>query len=153
MQEQSKKVVPVSDYFDDDFIAGEKRPLIPTGIYRAQCISVKQIKYYGEARLRLVFKILEGESMDVELDMFLNLTDSKGKKFRVVPKASNYYKAWVIANNCCVPSRHDRMSPSKFLNGIFRVNVRDARPRNSDGSKMPEGLNYSVIGYLIKREI
>ena len=90
--------------------------------------------------------------MGQELDMFLNMTDSKGKKYKKVPQASNYYKNWIIANRNQLPARGDKMSTKIFLNGIFRAAVRDAKPRFPDGKDMPETIYYSVISHLIKRE-
>lgn len=139
---------------DDGFIADELRPLIPEGEYLAQCIELKVIRYFDSHRLRLWFKILEGQYADTVLELFLNLMDGKtGSRFKNVPPASNYYKNWFIANNCRQPERRDRMSHKLFLNGIFKVRVRNASPRYPNSrEKMPDGMQYSVISYLIRRE-
>ena len=139
---------------DDGFIADDKRLLIPEAEYLAQCIELKVIRYFDSQRLRLWFKILEGKYTETILEHFLNLMDGKtGNRFKSVPPASNYYKNWCIANYCRQPERRDRMSYRIFMNGIFRVQVRNAYPRFPNSrQRMPEGLQYSVISYLIKRE-
>ena len=140
------------DSFDEDLIADEDRPRIPEGVYLVQCIQVKNIQYYRTWKLHLRFKIAEGEHLELELDMFLNMTDSKGRRFKTVPRASNFYKNWIIANYGCPPSRGDRMSSKIFLDGIFKAAVRDAIPKFPDGKDMPESIHYSVISHLIRRE-
>lgn len=148
-----KGSVSENDFFDDeDLVADEDRPRIPEGVYLVQCIQVKKILYYRTWKLHLRFRIADGAFSELELDMFLNMTDSKGRKFRRVPPASNYYKNWVIANHGRPPSRGDRMSPKVFLNGIFRAVVRDAVPKYPDGKAMPDSIRYSVISHLIRRE-
>ncbi len=139
---------------DDSFVADDQRPLIPESEYLAQCIELKVIRYFDSQRLRLWFKILEGQYAETILEMFLNLMDGKtGSRFKSVPPASNYYKNWCIANYCRQPGRRDRMPPKIFMNGIFRVKVRNACPRYPNSrEKMPDGMQYSVVAYLIKRE-
>lgn len=139
---------------DDGFVADELRPLIPEAEYLAQCIELKVIRYFDTQRLRLCFKIIEGQYTDTIVELFLNLMDGKtGARFKRVSPASNYFKSWVIANDFCQPKRGDRMSYRIFMNGIFRVQVRTAYPRFPNSrQRMPEGLQYSVISYLIKRE-
>jgi hypothetical protein len=139
---------------DDTFIADEQRPLIPEAEYLAQCIELRVIRYFDSQRLRLWFKILEGQYVETILELFLNLMDGKtGQRFKSVPAASNYFKSWFIANYCRQPERRDRMSYKIFQDGIFRVQVRIAYPRFPNSrQRMPEGLQYSVISYLIKRE-
>jgi hypothetical protein len=139
---------------DDGFLADDQRPLIPEGEYLAQCIELKVIRYFDSQRLRLWFKIIEGQHADTVLEMFINLMDGKtGSRFKSVPPASNYYKNWCIANHCRQPGRRDRMSFRIFQDGIFRVRVRNASPRYPNSrDRMPDGMQYSVIAYLIRRE-
>lgn len=139
---------------DDNFVADDQRPLIPEGEYLAQCIELKVIRYFDSHRLRLWFKILEGQHADTILELFLNLMDGKtGAKFKSVPPATNYYKNWFIANRCRPPERRDRMSHKIFYEGIFRVQVRNAYPKYPNSrQRMPDGMQYSVVSYLIKRE-
>jgi len=152
--EEQKRVYVIEPSRDDGFTADDRRPLIPEGDYLTQCIEARVIKYYDTQRLRLFYKILEGKYADVILEQFLNLMDGKtGSRFKKVPPASNYYKNWFIANYCRQPERRDRMPYKVFLNGIFRVRVRNAHPKYPNSrEKMPEGMQYSVISYLIKRE-
>ena len=139
---------------DDVFIADDQRPLIPEGEYLAQCIELRVIPYFDTQRMRLRFKILEGQHADTILEMFINLIDGKtGSRFKSVPPASNYYKNWCVANYCRQPVRRDRMSPKIFYEGIFRVQVRTAYPKYPNSrQRMPDGMQYSVVDYLIRRE-
>ena len=139
---------------DEGFIADELRPLIPEGEYLAQCIETRVIRYFDSQRLRLGFKIVEGQYADTVLELFLNLMNGKtGTRFKSVPQATNYYESWFIANHCRQPERQDRMSCKIFLNGIFKVQVRNAYPRYPNSrQRMPEGMQYSVISHLIRRE-
>lgn len=139
---------------DDGFVADDRRPLIPEGEYLVQCNEVKVIRYFDSQRLRLCFKILEGQHADTMLEMFLNLMDGKtGSRFKKVSPASNYYKNWFIANGCRQPERRDRMPYKIFQDGIFRVKIRNATPRYPNSrERMPDGMQYSVVGYLIRRE-
>lgn len=154
--EEQKRLYVLERSQEDGFIADDQRPLISEGEYLAQCIDLKVIRYFDSQRLRLWFKILEGQYADTILEMFLNLMDGKtGSRFKKVPPASNYYKNWFVANYCRHPERRDwaRMSYKIFLKGIFRVRVRNASPRYPNSrEKMPEGMQYSVVNYLVKRE-
>ena len=109
-----------------DLVAGNERPLIPEGRYTAQCIRCeKGHSHHNSLKLFLTFKIIDGEFMDKELFMAMNLMDSKTKKpFRKIPAGSKYYKSWTIANYNMRPNRQDRMSPKIFKNVIFEVSVR-----------------------------
>ena len=45
--------------FEGYFEAGEPRPLIPAGIYKARCIKIEKGTYYGIAKIYLRFQITE----------------------------------------------------------------------------------------------
>jgi hypothetical protein len=148
-----KESVNQDDFLDDEeLVADEDRLRIAEGVYLAQCIKIEKMRYYRTLKLHLRFKVIDGEHFGMESNLFINMTDSKGRKFKKVPPASNYYKNWVIANYGNPPTRGDRMSPKVFLNGIFRVVVRDAVPRFPDGKAMPDSIHYSVISHLVRRE-
>ena len=138
--------------WDLDLVAGNERPLIPEGRYIVQCIRCeKGQSHYNSLKLFLTFKIIDGEFMDTELFMAMNLMDSKTKRpFKKVPAGTKYYKNWIIANNNNRPSRHDRMSPRIFEKGIFEVSVKTVRPPYPDGkTELPEGHHYSVVDFII----
>jgi len=140
---------------DLDVVAGEERPLIPEGRYIAQCIGCeKGQSHYNSLKLYLTFSIIDGEFMGQELFMAMNLIDSRTKKpFKKVPVGSKYYKSWTIANFNSRPNRQDKMSPKKFKDGIFEIQVRTVKPKYPDGkAEMPEVFQYSIADYIISRK-
>jgi hypothetical protein len=143
------------DDWDLNLVAGKERPLIPEGRYRAQCVRCeKGQSHHNSQKLFLIFKIVDGECLETELFMAMNLIDSRTKKpFTKVPAGSKYYQQWMIANHNKRPNRNDRMPPKIFKNGIFEVSVRTAVPKHLDGkTAMPNGHNYSVVDFIISRE-
>ena len=125
--------------FEGYFEAGEDRPLIPEGIYKARCIKIEKGIYHGTVKIYLRFQITEPyEHEGAELFMAMNV-------FKIVPPGAKYYKQWVIANENINPARKDRMSPSIFKNGIFKAIVRTVKPKDENDSK------YSIIDTLKDR--
>ena len=148
-----KRVKGLSPQGEDSFVAGDRPPLIPAGEYRVQCLECKEFYYktYNSIKLRLKFRIIEGEHEGTVLFKYINLTDSRTKgKYKKFSPNTEYYKNWVIANNENLPPRN-RMPYTIFKDGIFEAKVRNAKRRFQDGMEMPECFNYSVIAYLIKR--
>ena len=141
--------------WEESFVADDKRPLIPEGKYKAQCIKHEPGRsHHNSIKMFLRFKIIEGPCMETELFMAMNLMDSKtGKRFKKVPLGSKYYKSWVIANYGKLPAKGERMSPRIFKSGIFEVQVRTTKPRFPDGTAKPRCFHYSVVDYLFRREI
>ena len=130
----------------------ESWPLLPEGIYQAQCVHYEIGRSHPHSqKLFLHFQITEGQYLGERLFMAINLTDNKGRIKRKFGQSSRFYEAWVIANDNQHPPRNDRMSPSKFKNGIFEVKVRTTKPKYTDGRNKPECFHYSVVDYLIKR--
>lgn len=139
---------------DDNFVADDRRPLIPEGEYHVSCIRIeKGIAHFRSLKLFVHFKIVDpGEFMGTELFMSVNLINSRtGKPFRKVPPGSKYYSQWVIANKNRQPSRNDRMSHKIFLNGIFEAVVRTVKPKFPDGTAQPDCFHYSIVDYLKER--
>jgi len=150
----NKQIQNEGEQKDDDFVADEKRPLIPAGTYEVYCIRTeKGISHFKSLKMFLHFKIMDcGQYMDTVLFMAMNLIDTKtGKPFKKVPRGSKYYEQWIIANNNIHPSRNDRMSSSKFKNGIFEAVVKTVKPKFPDGTEKPESFHYSIVDYLKKR--
>jgi hypothetical protein len=141
--------------FENQLVAQENWPLIPEGKYKAQCIKCQEgYSHRNSLKLFLHFLICDGEYIDTRLFMAMNLMDRKtGKKFKKVPRGSNYYKNWVIANNNNLPARGDRMPLNVFRNHIFEVQVATVKPPYPDGkTEMPECFHYSKVAYLIRKE-
>jgi hypothetical protein len=131
------------DDFEGYFEAGEPRPLIPEGIYKARFIEIQKGQWNGTPKIYLWFQIIEPyEYEGVKIRMLMNA-------YRKPSNGSNYYKAWVIANGS-KPARIDRMSPDIFKGRIFEVFVETVKPKNKAGFYEPESLHYSKIACLIK---
>lgn len=129
---------------NEDFLAGEKRALIPEGTYRVCCIEIEKGTFKGAQKIYLKFVIYTCEYEGTQLFMAMN----QHKKF---PPSSKYYKAWVIANNNELPSRDDRMSPKIFEGGVFEAVVKTSKPKFPDKTEMPDCFHYSVVDYLKRR--
>ena len=140
--------------FENQFIADEKRPLIPEGIYKAQCIKYEiNYSHHKSRKIFLHFLLLDGEYQGTQLFMAMNLSNGQGKNIGTIPKGSKYYKQWVIANRNQFPARGAVMSPRTFKSGIYEVSVRTVKPKYPDGKTlMPECFDYSVIDFIIQRE-
>jgi hypothetical protein len=127
-------------------------PLIPEGIYQAQCVSYEKGQSHSNSeKLFLHFKIIEGQYLGERLFMAINLTDNNGRLKTKFGISSKLYKSWVIANNNQLPPRRDRLSTRIFMNGVFEVKVRTVRPKENDGRELPEHFHYSVVDKLIER--
>jgi len=127
--------------FEGYFEAGEARPFIPEGIYKARCIKIEKGNYYGSPKINLIFQITESyEHEGVEIPMYM-------PAYKKVPAASKYYEQWIIANGN-KPSRKDKMTPLIFKGHLFEAVVKTVKPKNKDGSYKPENLHYSKVDYL-----
>ena len=132
----------------DDFIAPEKRPLIPEGVYEAQCIKIERHRSHSSSKkIFFHFKIFDWMKLDDQPVLFMAMNDP-GKK---VSAATNYYKNWVVASGNKVPERKDRMSLKVFQNGMFEVRVETVKPKFPDGEEKPECFHYSVVRYIKRR--
>jgi hypothetical protein len=131
---------------EEDFEAGEARPLIPAGSYGVQCIGVeKGIFCFGSFKIFLKFKITNPSIYkDTELFMAMN-------QYKKVPPGSKYYEQWVIANGNIRPARQDRMSPAIFKGHFFEAVARIVKPKFKDGAEKHDSFNYSIIDYLKAR--
>ena len=134
---------------EDDFIAPEKRPLIPERKYEAQCIKVDKHRSHSRSKkIFLKFKIFDGINFDNSPILFMAMNDPGDK----VPVGTKYYENWVIANGNKVPARKDRMPLKVFLNGMFEVHVGTVKPKFPDGEEKPDCFHYSIVRY-IKRKL
>lgn len=134
------------DDLEGYFEAGEPRPLIPEGNYKARVIGYKKKNYRWGEKIEFKFQIDEPcEYKGIELSMYMNVY----KKYN---PASTYYEAWVIAKGS-KPPRKDKMTPRIFLGGLFEVIVTTVKPKHKDGSYKKEILHYSKIDEIKDRII
>ena len=124
----------------------EYRPLIPNGVYEAQCVKYDASFCLGKARkLFLHFKILEhGEHYNAKVFMAFNMPYDGAIK-----QGSKYFKTWVMVNGWRRPSRNAMMSPRLFKNKIFKVRTRTCKPMHN-GSEMPRDFWYSVVDEIVE---
>ena len=122
--------------------AEDYKPLIPDGMYEAQCISYNSGFHLGKTRKTFLhFKILEpGEHLGKKIFMVFNMPCDK--KIRM---GSKYYKTYVFANGNQRPTRNSIMSPRLFKGRIFEIKTRTVEPKFPDGKPMPKHFHYSVV--------
>ena len=126
--------------------AEDYKPLIPDGVYEAQCIKHDEGFLMGKTRkLFLNFKILsQGEYYGVELFQAYNINHKKK-----ISSGSKYYKTWVMVNGWNKPSKGAIMSARIFINKMFKIKTRTTKPKR-DGKPMPENFWYSVVDEIIE---
>ena len=131
----------------NDFVCAENyRPLIPDGIYEAQCVKYDSSFKLGKTRKTFLhFRILEpGSHFGKQIFMAFNMPETK--KIRM---GSKYYKTWCMVNSWKQPSKNAKMSPRIFKNKIFKVKTRTVQPK-LNGKKIPENFRYSVVDEIVE---
>ena len=129
----------VEDYVCDQ----DYRPHVPDGIYDAECIEHSRGFYGRIPKLFLKFKLVNEPYGDVELFIVFNMPyDGR------IPVGSKYYKTWTKVNGR-LPSRGTKMRPHLFLNKIYRVKTRTAKPKDGDAG-LPEYFDYSVVDSILE---
>jgi hypothetical protein len=97
-------------------------------------------------KLRLLFHFVDMENTGKIAKFFHFGAESKPKAGR----KSEYFRAWVIANNGKLPRRGASMSPRKFTGHIFRVEVRDViRTSDPKINHSPDAV-YSIVGRILE---
>jgi hypothetical protein len=131
----------------NDFVCAENyKPLIPVGVYEAQCISFDSNFHLGKTRKTFLhFQILDqGPHFEKQIFMAFNMPHKK--KIRM---GSKYYKTWCLVNGWKKPSKNAKMSPRLFINKIYKVKTRKVEPRHH-GKKMPKEFWYSVVDEILE---
>jgi hypothetical protein len=126
---------------DDDY-----KPLLPDGIYEAQCVKCNEKFVMGKTlKVFLNFKIIEpGKHQGKMIFQAFNMPYN-GR----IKTGSKYYKTWVMVNSWQKPSRNTMMSPSLFLNKIYKIKTRTTKPKYND-RVMPKDYWYSVVDEIIE---
>ena len=131
-----------------DFVCAENyRPLIPNGIYEAQCFKYDSTFKLGKKTRKtfLHFRIVEpGPHCGKQIFMAFNMPDEK--KIRM---GSKYYKTWCLVNGWKKPSKNAKMSPRIFKNKIYKIKTRPVKPKHH-GKEMPKDFWYSVVDEIIE---
>ena len=117
---------------------------IPEGIYDAICFKTETAMGFGGSRkIYFKFRIYGGEHDGVELFMVCNFPKTKiGKRYK-------YFDQWMLALGRH-PSKGERLSPKIFRNRLFKILVRDTKPRFSNGKFKPDIFKYSVVDSIIE---
>lgn len=131
---------------EDYVCADDYRPLLPDGVYEAQCNKYDSKFCLGKTRkLFLTFRITEmGEYHGSEIFMAFNMPYD-----RKIKTGSKYYKTWVMVNDLQKPSRNTLMSARIFKNKIFRIKTRTTKPEHN-GKEMPKDFWYSVVDKILE---
>ena len=138
----------------DELRPGKERPLIPDGIYEAQCIKAKMAEVgvlttkgtsARTPKAVLTFRITQGEHKGFEIPMFLNAN------YHRIPFGSKLYQYWVIANDGKRPNRKDRLSLRVFEGHIFEIKVTTVKGRMGDNREKPPALWYSRVDEVLEK--
>jgi hypothetical protein len=126
--------------------AEDYKPLIPNGMYEAQCIAHNSGFHIGKTRKTFLhFKILDPiEHIGKKIFMVFNMPYDKEIKM-----GSKYYKTWCFVNNWQKPSKNSKMSPRLFKNKIYKITTRTVKPKHN-GKEMPNNFWYSVIDEIVQ---
>jgi hypothetical protein len=117
---------------------------IPEGIYNAICYKTETAKGFGgETKIYLKFRIFGGEYCDTELYMVCNYPQ------RMAKPRLKYYGQWMMAARRH-PNKKEKLSPKIFLNRMFKVAVRDTRPKFPNGKFKPDFFKYSVVDTILE---
>jgi hypothetical protein len=128
-------------------MAGDNFVKVEPGVYRAICLRWKGpewIPAYRRYGFRLIYHLL---AEDLEVTMFINFGDKP-----VPPKsiASNYFKAWTIANGEA-PLRGQAMPPTVFTDDglLYTIEVEDASIDPKTKKDKPACLVYSRVKEIL----
>ena len=129
-----------------EFICADDKPLLPNGTYEVQCVSYNSGPYLGKTRkMFLYFKIIDsGEHHGKLIFQAFNMPYN-GK----IKTGSKYYKTWVMVHGWQKPSRNAKMSPKLFLDKVYKIKTRTAKPKHN-GKDMPDKFGYSVVDEILE---
>ena len=124
-------------------------PRYKPGTYDLRCISHEfvRVKMFGKHwKLRLMFRFMDGETKG-RIAKFFHMGDGDNPK---AGRKSEYFRAWVTANDGRLPRKGAQMSPSRFVGSVFRCTVRDVtRTIDPKIKHAPEGV-YSVVDKILE---
>jgi hypothetical protein len=119
------------------------------GEYELRCTSYEfvRVKMFGlQWKLRLMFRFMDMETRGRIAKFFHMGNGAKPKAGR----KSEYFRAWVIANDGRLPRKGCPMSPRAFAGHVFRAEVRDVtRTMDPKINHSPEAV-YSVVDKILE---
>ena len=120
-------------------------PRIEPGYYDAICYKTKiGLAFGGRRNLYFRFRIIDGKYDGLELFMTCTYPDGK------LSPNFKYYKQWMLAAERRPHKKEHHLSRKIFKDRIFRVLVRDTKPKYENGKPQPDFMKYSVIDSIIK---
>jgi len=126
--------------------AEEFNVLIPGGEYDAVCFKTETaLSYGGMRKIFIKFRIYSGRYDGTELFMVCNYP--KGK----IRRRLKYYEQWMLATGRR-PAKREKLSPKVFPGRMYKVLVRDTRPKFADGKPKPGIFKYSVVDTIIEAQ-
>lgn len=127
--------------------------LLPEGKYEAAFDYWETLTLFGgrAQKLALWFKVLDPGYMGQRLARYYNVTRIVGKprkrgRFKVGRK-SDFLRDYCDLHGA--PTRHDRVSVSKFADKAYEITVRTVT-KSSNQRDIPDPLRYSVIAEIRK---
>lgn len=124
--------------------ADNQMPRIEPGEYDAICYRAEYGKSWGGRNsLYVKFRIYEGKYDGVEL--FMVCSRPKGK----LRTRHKLYQQWSLALGR-VPIKSERFNKETLPNKMYRVLVRDTNRQFSNGRRMPDYLQYSVVDTILE---
>lgn len=128
---------------DDVPVADSPIPRIESGEYKAICKGFDIGWCFGRRSIYLEFVIQEGRYHDTKLVMICTYPKAK------ISHRYKYHRQWIIANGTR-PTGKQKLHPDIFPGRMFKVRVRDTQVKHSDGTLMPDCVQYSVVDSIIE---
>ncbi|MCP4582401.1 MAG: hypothetical protein GY839_12375 [candidate division Zixibacteria bacterium] len=126
--------------------AEEFNILIPEGEYDAVCCKTEAALSFGGARkIFIKFRIHDGKHDGTELFMACNYPRGKIK-----PRLK-YYQQWMLATGRR-PNKREKLAPKVFPRRMYKVLVRDTKPKFANGKPKPDIFRYSVVDTIIEAQ-
>ena len=142
----------------DIYAKEDAPPRLAEGTYTARVARVQVYdKFFKVARstqtidrLILTFRIVDGPNAGTELPFYAPLPKAGGRKGRLIPAKSKFWRAWTIANGAA-PRRADRMSLNVFKNRLFTILVRDV-DKDRRQNNLGDAAKHSVVDCIVDRQ-
>jgi hypothetical protein len=100
--------------------ADDPRALLPVGDYQVLCTRAMHRSYaiYHRHAIVLSLQICEEPYVGIVIERFYNVPAD-----RKIPRGSDYFREWILANDGVKPHRRERMHKKKFVGKLFRASV------------------------------
>lgn len=131
---------------DDGPLINECRVRIKAGTYDAICYRTETGNSWGGRQdIYIRFKIYGSKYDGTKL--FMACTYPRGR----MTTRHKYYEQWVLAMGG-PPRKGERLARKEFLHKLYKVLVRDTNKKFSNGTRMPDYMQYSVVDTIIETQ-